>query len=77
MFRCGAKVAARGHADVAGLADPGVDVVGDLLVVDEEIDRAADAELRVEIDLVRAAAEAGAPQEVLDLLFTSSHAKPR
>ena len=29
----------------------------------------------IEIDLVRAAAEAGAPEEVLDLLFTSSHAK--
>ena len=75
MFRCGRERAAGGHADVAGLADPAVDVVGDLVVVDQEVDGAADADLRIEIDLVRAAAEAGAPEEVLDLLFASSHAK--
>src|SRR6185503_6135511 len=63
--------------DVVRLPDLGVDVVGELIEVDEEIDRAANADFREEIDLVGAAAEAGAPQEVLDLLFTSSHAKPR
>jgi hypothetical protein len=71
----GREGAAGGHADVARLADPAVDVVWDLLVVDQEVDGAPDANLRIEIDLVRAAAKAGAAKEVLDLLFSSSHAK--
>ncbi len=67
--------AAGGHADEAGLADLAVDVVRDLVEVHQQVDRAADPDFGIEIDLVRAAAEAGSPEEVLDLLFTSSHAK--
>ena len=53
--------------DVSGLPDLRIDVVGDLLVVDEGVDRAAERQRAVRVELVRPRAEARAPEQMLEL----------
>ena len=66
--RLGEKLAAGGGAHVAGCADPGVDLVRQLLVVDEGVDRLGDAEPAVEVQFVGPRAKARSAQKMFDLL---------
>ena len=63
--------AAGGRADVAGLADIQIHVVGDGLVVDEHVDDVVERGAGVQIQFVASRAEAGAPQQVFDLTVRS------
>jgi hypothetical protein len=52
--------------DVAGLADPLVDLVVDRLVVDQAVQRRGVAKLGVARDVARSGAESDAAQQMLD-----------
>ena len=73
VARVESAAAARHHAQIGRIADVGVHVVGHPFEVDEPIDRRIQAEIGVGVHFVGTAAETGAPQQVLDLLFASCH----
>ena len=67
------ELSASGYADVARDADARVDVVGRLLVEDEQVDSGVVPDLGQLGDFVRTAAKSGSPEEVLDAVVSSRH----
>src|SRR5262249_18821072 len=68
------KLSARGDAEISRLRDLLVDVVGDAVVVDEQVDRLGDRKISVVVQFVGTCAEAGAAEQMFDLrVYASGH----
>ena len=66
------KLAARGDSDISGPADPVVDLVGNAIVVYEDVDGVRRGQSSVEVELVGPRAKPGAPEQMFDLRVDAS-----